>query len=137
MTITREALMSRYAIRAARWAAVVTLAIGLSAPPALAADGGLVRNWNDLAFAAVRANNASDAQAARLYAMVNAAMYDAVNGTATVGMPRTRGDRDAAGPAAGRSRFRCRPGGARRPDGAVSVARRVLRRAAGGGHAGP
>jgi hypothetical protein len=80
--------MSRYAIRAARWAAVVTVAVGFSASPALAADGGLVRNWNELAFAAVRANNASDAQAARLYAMVNAAMYDAVNGTAAVGMPR-------------------------------------------------
>jgi hypothetical protein len=80
--------MSRYAIRAARWAAVVTVAIGFSASPALAADGGLVRNWNELAFAAVRGNNASDAQAARLYAMVNAAMYDAVNGSAAVGMPR-------------------------------------------------
>lgn len=89
MTIIRETLMSRYAIRAARWAAVVIIVIGLSASPALAADGGLVRNWNDLAFAAVRANNASDAQAARLYGMVNAAIYDAVNGTAKVGMPRT------------------------------------------------
>jgi hypothetical protein len=64
------------------------VAAGWSAPAALAAGGGLVRSWNDLAFAAMRANNASDAQAARLYAMVNAAMYDAVNGTATVGSPR-------------------------------------------------
>ena len=39
-----------------------------------------VRTWNEQALATVRAKNASDAQAARLYAMVNVAMYDAVNG---------------------------------------------------------
>jgi hypothetical protein len=71
---------------AARLAVAAAIA---TASPAAAADGGLVRSWNDLAFSAVRANNASDAQAARLYAMVNAAMYDAVNGTTAVGMPRT------------------------------------------------
>ncbi len=71
-------------------ATVSVVAASAPAPAvAVAADGGLVRQWNALAFMAVRANNASDAQAARLYAMVNAAMYDAVNGTVTVGMPRT------------------------------------------------
>jgi hypothetical protein len=66
----------------------LTATLFWSTAPAAAADGQLIRDWNDLAFAAVRANNASDAQAARLYAMVDAAMYDAVNGTAAVGMPR-------------------------------------------------
>lgn len=41
-----------------------------------------VRGWNELALTAVRATRASDADAARLYAMVNVAMYDAVNGLA-------------------------------------------------------
>jgi hypothetical protein len=50
-------------------------------------DGTVVREWTDLAFAAVRSNNLSDARAARLYAMVDAAMYDAVNATAG-GPPR-------------------------------------------------
>src|SRR6185503_19007138 len=36
--------------------------------------------WNQLALDTVRQERASDAQAARLYAMVNVAMYDAVNG---------------------------------------------------------
>ncbi len=44
-------------------------------------DGSVVREWTDLAFASVRGNNLSDAGAARLYAMVDAAMYDAVNAT--------------------------------------------------------
>jgi hypothetical protein len=44
--------------------------------------GDVVRTWNDLALATVRATNGSDAQAARLYAMVNVAVYDAVNGLA-------------------------------------------------------
>jgi len=48
--------------------------------PADASDGAVVRAWNDLAFAAVREAKASDASAARLYAMVDGAMYDAVNG---------------------------------------------------------
>ncbi len=50
-------------------------------------DGSVVRSWNELAFDAVRAGNLSDARAARLYAMVDAAMYDAVNATAG-GAPR-------------------------------------------------
>ena len=39
-----------------------------------------VRAWNELALDTVRIKRASDAQAARLYALVNVAMYDAVNG---------------------------------------------------------
>ncbi|WP_207936052.1 vanadium-dependent haloperoxidase [Actinomadura sp. KC216] len=72
-----------------------------------------VATWNGLALEAVRAIRASDADAARSYAMVNAAMYDAVNGiavqsdgrdrahllTSPDGAPR-RGDRQAAAVAA-------------------------------------
>jgi membrane-associated phospholipid phosphatase len=39
-----------------------------------------VRVWNELALAAVRATRASDADAARTYAILNVAIYDAVNG---------------------------------------------------------
>jgi membrane-associated phospholipid phosphatase len=46
-----------------------------------------VRVWNELALDAVRTARATDADAARLYAMVDVAMYDAVNGIASV---RTR-----------------------------------------------
>lgn len=49
-----------------------------AAGPAADFDG--VRAWNALAFVAVRAQRASDADAARWYAMLNVAMYDAVNG---------------------------------------------------------
>ncbi|MFB9363353.1 vanadium-dependent haloperoxidase [Actinoplanes nipponensis] len=56
---------------------------GLGAParagaPARGFDG--VRGWNEAALQAVRALRASDADAARWYAMLNVAMYDAVNG---------------------------------------------------------
>jgi hypothetical protein len=44
------------------------------------ADIDGARSWNELTLAAVRTTRASDADAARLYAMVNVAMYDAVNG---------------------------------------------------------
>jgi PAP2 superfamily protein len=53
------------------------------------ADGSVVRAWDDLALQTVRERTTSDAVAARLYAMVNAAMYDAVNGTAGAGQGRT------------------------------------------------
>src|SRR5678815_1451387 len=43
----------------------------------------VVRNWNQQALDTVRVKLASDAQAARLYAMVNVAIYDAVNGIAS------------------------------------------------------
>jgi hypothetical protein len=42
-----------------------------------------VRSWNQLALDTVRVKRLSDAQAARLYAMVNVAIYDAVNGIIT------------------------------------------------------
>lgn len=45
-----------------------------------APDSEPVRAWNQLALQTVRTLRLSDAQAARLYAMVNVAMYDAVNG---------------------------------------------------------
>jgi PAP2 superfamily len=47
-------------------------------------DVDSVRAWNELALNAVRTTRATDADAARLYAMVNVAMYDAVNGIASV-----------------------------------------------------
>ena len=55
---------------------------GVPAPPKASqvTDGAVVRSWTSLAFAAVRNAKASDAASARLYAMVNTAMYDAVNG---------------------------------------------------------
>ena len=74
---------------------VVTLAVlaGLVAAPAEAepaqrpaADGEVVRDWNTVAFDTIRQTNGGDAVAARLYALVNVAMYDAVNGLA--GHPR-------------------------------------------------
>jgi len=40
----------------------------------------VLRGWNGLALDAVRLSRATDADAARLYAMVNVAGYDAVNG---------------------------------------------------------
>src|SRR5690348_12590875 len=46
-------------------------------PPA--AGFAAVQGWNASAFAAVRALRAGDADAARWYAMLNVAMYDAVN----------------------------------------------------------
>jgi hypothetical protein len=39
-----------------------------------------VQEWNELALNAVRLRRATDADAARLYAMLNVAVYDAVNG---------------------------------------------------------
>jgi hypothetical protein len=57
----------------------------LSAAPAQAAKatnpgkGEVVRTWNDVAFTTVRDTKAIDAVAARTYAMVNVAMFDAVN----------------------------------------------------------
>ena len=66
--------------------ATVLLSTGLSVrayaqsdpppPPA----GTVVRTWNQLAIDTVRIKASSDAQAARAYAMMNAAMYDAVWG---------------------------------------------------------
>lgn len=62
-------------------AAFVAMMIGLPAQ-SQAATPDPVRTWNKQAMDTVRLKNPnlSDAQAARLYAMVNAAMFDAVNG---------------------------------------------------------
>src|SRR5262245_27316222 len=61
---------------------ILTMLVGRapahSNPPAPPLDP--VRTWNEVALATVRLKRASDAQAVRLYAMVNVAMYDAVNG---------------------------------------------------------
>ncbi|GLW35495.1 vanadium-dependent haloperoxidase [Actinoplanes regularis] len=71
-------------MRKAIFAVMIGLAgAGLSVPAA--ADGHAVgfdgvRTWNESAFNAVRALKATDADAARWYAMLNVAMYDAVNG---------------------------------------------------------
>src|SRR5215471_11309041 len=43
-------------------------------------SGAVVHNWNQLALDTARTKNLIDAQAARLYAMVDVAIYDAVNG---------------------------------------------------------
>jgi len=43
-----------------------------------------VRVWNEFALNTVRVTRASDADAARLYAILNVAVYDAVNGIASV-----------------------------------------------------
>ncbi|WIM99772.1 vanadium-dependent haloperoxidase [Actinoplanes oblitus] len=48
-----------------------------------------VRVWNELALTAVRTTRATDADAARLYAMLDVAMYDAVNGLRTGPARRT------------------------------------------------
>ena len=71
---------------------------GIGAPASAGVDIDSVQGWNQLALSAVRATRASDADAARWYAMVDVAMYDAVNGVAR--RPRTpalvpfRGPRD-------------------------------------------
>ncbi|GLZ29335.1 hypothetical protein Lesp02_15250 [Lentzea sp. NBRC 105346] len=53
---------------------------GLSAPADAEPRSDSVRVWNELALAAVRVTRATDADAARTYAMLNVAIYDAVNG---------------------------------------------------------
>lgn len=66
-------------------------ALLLSGSPALAGDpipGDAVRAWNQLALQTVRDERASDSQAARLYAMVGVAVYDAVNGVVSRGGER-------------------------------------------------
>ncbi|MEO6088438.1 MAG: vanadium-dependent haloperoxidase [Umezawaea sp.] len=57
-------------------------AAGLSAPADAEPRLDSVRVWNEFALAAVRATRATDADAARTYAMLNVAIYDAVNGLA-------------------------------------------------------
>jgi hypothetical protein len=74
---------------------------GLGAPATAhpgAADIDAVRTWNELALDAVRATRSSDADAARLYAMVDVAMYDAVNGIASARTGPSRAPALVAGP---------------------------------------
>jgi len=72
--------------RTASWlitltALLLTLAVGV--PDGAATffhSGDVIRTWNEVAQDTARAKALSDAKAARVYAMVNVAMYDAVNG---------------------------------------------------------
>jgi hypothetical protein len=73
--------MKKFINVSAVMAALVVAGVGgpagaATAPP----DVRAVATWNRLAFDAVRVTRASDADAARLYAILNAAVYDAVNG---------------------------------------------------------
>ncbi|GIJ44927.1 hypothetical protein Val02_18130 [Virgisporangium aliadipatigenens] len=63
-------------------ASTLVIVLLLGPVPATAARPDLdgVRGWNELALTAVRTTRATDADAARLYAMLNVAAYDAVNG---------------------------------------------------------
>ncbi|MEY2483727.1 MAG: hypothetical protein QOK24_2255 [Verrucomicrobiota bacterium] len=70
------------------WPGIATIvllaAIAFGSPSrSNAATPDPVRAWNKQALDTVRLKNLSDAQAARLYAMVDVAMYDAVNGIIT------------------------------------------------------
>jgi PAP2 superfamily len=97
---------------------LVTLALLIASPSARsnarAPALDPVRAWNELGLDAARTKRLSDAQAARLYAMVNVAVYDAINGIVSrqgkhsgrghalvppTGAP-ARGDLDAAAAAA-------------------------------------
>ncbi|WP_063643010.1 vanadium-dependent haloperoxidase [Actinoplanes sp. N902-109] len=60
--------------------AVLLTGAGAGAPSTAPVDIDSVRGWNDLALTAVRTTRATDADAARLYAMIGVAIYDAVNG---------------------------------------------------------
>src|SRR5215471_6456941 len=73
--MTRTHLVSAIAL-------VGSLLLGSAGASAQAAakSAAVVLEWNDSALALVRAAKASDAQAARVYAMVNVAIYDSVNG---------------------------------------------------------
>lgn len=65
--------------------AVIMLLAGAASPVRAdpsAPDLDPVATWNNLAIDAVRTTRASDSDAARSFAMVNAAIYDAVNGIA-------------------------------------------------------
>ena len=59
---------------------LVVVGTGTAAPATAATDVDAVRTWNGLGLTAVRTLRATDADSARLYAMLNVAVYDAVNG---------------------------------------------------------
>lgn len=72
-------------MRSSRLAVVVmTLIAAIGSSPVRSAPSSSepdpVRAWNEVALQTARVKNLSDARAARLYAMVNVAMFDAVNG---------------------------------------------------------
>src|SRR5215216_4591824 len=64
------------------------LAVPTIAAPEVSQE--VVGTWNDLALDAVRVTRASDADAARTYAILNVAIYDAVNGIVSAAGPRKR-----------------------------------------------
>jgi hypothetical protein len=71
---------------------LVSAALAVASPAPAPDDGDVIRAWDDVAFQQVRANRSSktpDGEAARAYAILNAAMYDAVNGTVFGGPERT------------------------------------------------
>lgn len=59
-------------------AAILETLPGQTAQPSSTSDP--VRVWNELALKTVRTKALNDARSARLYSMVNGAMYDAING---------------------------------------------------------
>jgi hypothetical protein len=77
--------------------AVLTVAAGWAAPTA-ASTGNAATRWVEQALQAVRKQNVGTPDAGRLYAMVTAAMYDAVNGIETA---RRHGREPAIVPADG------------------------------------
>jgi membrane-associated phospholipid phosphatase len=81
--------------------AVLVTGAGAGAPAAAhpaRPDIDSVHVWNELALSAVRATRATDADAARLYAMLNVAVYDAVNGLRSGHARRTPALVTATGP---------------------------------------
>lgn len=84
------------------FALVFGLVAGGLAVPTIAApevsQQEVVRAWNDLALNAVRVTRASDADAARTYAILNVAVYDAVNGIVSAQGPRKRAHALVPGP---------------------------------------
>lgn len=83
-------------------AALLCLVLAGFGAPAPASDRPpgpeVLTAWNELAFDAVRLTRASDADAARTYAMLNVAAYDAVNGIQSADGRRARAHALVPGP---------------------------------------
>ena len=80
---SRAAARSLLALGVLVAAAVAMPAATAAAVPAVVrADGAVIRGWTQLALGTVQSERLGDAAAARLYAMVDVAMFDAVNGLA-------------------------------------------------------
>ena len=84
-----ERKLPRAGLTLRRIVVAVAVLAGLVVSPATAQsaerrvdDGNVIRVWNTVAFDTIRQTTGGDAVAARLYAMVDVAMYDAVNGLA-------------------------------------------------------